>query len=763
MKYFFQRITRDAGHNHAKIYPMKLKTIELVGFKSFAKRSRLDFAVPVVGIVGPNGSGKSNVVEAFRFVLGEQSMKSLRGKTGKDLVFKGSKDLPKGNRAAVEITFDNKDRVFKLADRSEPINLDFDEIVLKREVFADGNNNYYINNSAVRLKDIVELLASVNIGASGHHIISQGQADRILTSSSKDRRMMIEDALGLKVYQNRLKESNKKLEKTLENMKEVGLLRRELAPHIKYLKKQVEKIEKSAELRTELSRLYLAYFKSEEKFLHEEEGVLREKMHGSERELKEIEVKLASMRPSNSSSVEMQGSEEISKLQREIEALERTKEELSRKLGRIEGMIEYEKKSVAASPENITLKSKDLESFVADINSLLEKSLSDGDLSSVRGSLSTIKNILAGFKDRFIKNKTPAVEQTSFKDLETTKRDVSVQIEEIEKTRISLVEKMASVRKSVEDMRANAFKDQEEKFALENRRNRILADEEIVRSRESNFISRKSAFESEMKEAVALVGSEILGFKSTESDIQITDESKKMIERLKIRLEDAGTGSGADVMKEYQEVSERDEFLARELLDLDKSIVNLRTLIEELKVTLETEFKEGLEKINGRFEEFFKQMFGGGSAYLSSVIQDSKTSSAEEDEEGEILGSGEEKPLEYGIDINVNLPEKKVKELTMLSGGERSLTSIALVFAMTQVNPPPFLVLDETDAALDEANSRRYGDMIEMLSKYSSLITVTHNRETMSRADVIYGVTIGGDGSSKLLSIRFDEAESYAK
>ena len=96
-----------------------------------------------------------------------------------------------------------------------------------------------------------------------------------------------------------------------------------------------------------------------------------------------------------------------------------------------------------------------------------------------------------------------------------------------------------------------------------------------------------------------------------------------------------------------------------------------------------------------------------------------------------------------------------------MSGGERSFTSIALVFAVTQVNPPPFLVLDETDAALDEANSKRYSDMIEMLSKYSQLITVTHNRETMSRADVIYGVTIGSDGGSKLLSIRFDEAENY--
>jgi chromosome segregation protein len=229
-------------------------------------------------------------------------------------------------------------------------------------------------------------------------------------------------------------------------------------------------------------------------------------------------------------------------------------------------------------------------------------------------------------------------------------------------------------------------------------------------------------------------------------------------------LEDAGTGGGEEVLVEYNHITERDNFLMKELEDLEKSINNLRTLIEDLKQTLDREFKEGLEKINSRFEEFFKLMFNGGAAYLSSVAQGLKQNDLEEGEEesDKLLDNGEDK-LDYGIDINVTLPQKKVKELTMLSGGERSLTSIALVFAMTQVNPPPFLVLDETDAALDEANSKRYGDMIEILSKYSSLITVTHNRETMSRADAIYGVTIGSDGGSKLLSIKFSDAENYAK
>lgn len=743
---------------------MKLKRIELLGFKSFAKKSRLDFDVPVVGIVGPNGSGKSNVVEAFRFVLGEQSMKSLRGKSGSDLIFKGSKDLPKGSRASVEITFDNKDRVFKLGERSEPINLDFDEIILKREVFADGSSTYYINDSAVRLRDIVELLASVNIGASGHHIISQGQADRILTSSAKDRRAMVEDALGLKVYQNKLKESHKKLEKTEENMKEVGLLRRELAPHIKYLKKQVEKVEKSVELRTELSKLYLSFFKSEEKFLQGEEAFLKGKNHEQERELKEIEIKLASMKMDSTSDFESSKNSEIANLEKEITALERTKDELSRKLGRIEGMIEFESKSASNKPDNISIQSAEFETFMDDLQNTIDRSIVDSNLEIIKSNLKYLKKAVLDFSQKFKKN-TVENKPNSFKDLEITKREVAAQLEEIEKIKKGHLEKMNTLRADVESKRAEAFKDQEEKFILETKRNKILSEEEILRSRNEFFQKRKSAFEEGVKEAVVLVGQEILQFRTNETPVvEVTDEMRHNIERLKIKLEDAGTGSGDDVLKEYQSITERDNFLVKELEDLEKSIANLRTLIDDLKETLDREFKEGLEKINTRFEEFFRLMFGGGGAYLSSIVQGNKKNDLEEDEDpSEDLGTNDEDRLDYGIDINVALPQKKVKDLAMLSGGERSLTSIALVFAMTQVNPPPFLVLDETDAALDEANSKRYGDMIEILSKYSSLITVTHNRETMSRADVIYGVTIGADGGSKLLSIKFSDAENYAK
>src|SRR3989344_563062 len=149
---------------------MYLKSIEIQGFKSFARKVNIDFKSAVTAIVGPNGSGKSNVAEAFSFVLGEQSIKSMRGKKGEDLIWNGSGETPRANRAMVKVTFDNKDKLF---------NVDFDKVIIERVVHRDGINDYLINGSQVRLRDVIELLSDAHIGASGHHIISQGEADSI--------------------------------------------------------------------------------------------------------------------------------------------------------------------------------------------------------------------------------------------------------------------------------------------------------------------------------------------------------------------------------------------------------------------------------------------------------------------------------------------------------------------------------------------------------------------------------------------------------
>ena len=752
---------------------MRLKSILLVGFKSFGKKSLITFNTPITAIVGPNGSGKSNIVEAIRFVLGEQSMKSLRGKGGVDLIFKGSRLSPSSSRALVSITFDNSDKIFTFSNSGTGVSLDYNEIIISREVFADGSNKYSINQTEVRLKDIVDLLSSVNIGSSGHHIISQGEADRILNASNKERRSMIEDALGLRVYQYRIKESEKRLEKTLINMKEVQSLRREIAPHLSFLKKQVSIIEKSEQMRQELKELYRTYLSKEATYVKHESGrlskehlLLKEKENNLNQRISELEKDKAENQKENIFTTE------IKEHQLKLSGLIESKNELLRNLGRIEGMIEglEERFRKQSESKKTVIQESDWQDFISLIDGQIDQALKMDNLEGVIDCLKNLKNKITEFYNQSDDNPVFSMEDDdSYKEMISKKEELIFEKKRIE-TEIESEEATINSKKEEERQSLEAYRDSEKNlYELLRQRTEVTGALSALGYEEEKLASVKAAFDMELTEAGVLIGREIVSFAETEDHEEVNrpeqEALRKKIERIKIKIEDAGGGSGEDVVREYKETVERDEFLGRELEDLNKSIKDCNILIAELKEKLDNEFKQGVENINTQFQNFFALMFGGGGAFLSVTMEHKKPKkddllieqdAPEEDEESEI-------GFERGIEINVNLPHKKVRDLHMLSGGERSLTSIALLFAISQVNPPPFLVLDETDAALDEANSKKYGNMLENLSDYSQLIVVTHNRETMTRAEVLYGVTMSAEGVSKLLSIKFEEATGYAK
>ena len=745
---------------------MRLQSLEIFGFKSFAKKTSLEFTSPITAVVGPNGSGKSNVVEAIRFVLGEQSMKSMRGKAGLDLIFKGSKALPKASRASVNIYFDNTDKIFKLEnDTGEKVNLNYDTVNIAREVFSDGLNAYSLSNTEVRLKDIMTLLSSVNIGSSGHHIISQGEADRILNASPRERREMIEDALGLKIYQYKIKESERKLDRTGTNMKEVSLLRKEIAPHLNFLRKQVEKLEKAKEQKIELLGLYQEYLKREHLYLEKEQNVLAGERTTITRALSEIAGKMSEGVKDDTK--ENSTNEEIRNLERKINDIRRVKDELSRKLGRVEGIIEMEEERTAKGDEQssdaVFISAEKAQAFIHEMDECVSSALLKNDVAEIKGVLERIRTIVQDFIPKH-KNAEPEKSLNSIEDLQKTKAEIVQQLHQIENEERIFATEAVTLRKAIEQEALAGREQEKEKFALAVKRQELTSALNMVTLKEENLARATTAFEEEIKEGGVFLGMEILSYKhyevSTEGDSRENqEERRKKIERIKIKLEDAGLASSSEVIKEFEEVRDRDAFLAKEMEDLAASIDALRRLMIDLKEKIDIEFKSGIQKINKEFQEFFSLMFGGGSAFLTVVAEQKKKRGGDEEE----VEMDEGIVFEHGIEITVSLPHKKVKELHALSGGERSLTSIALLFAMSQVNPPPFLVLDETDAALDEANSRKYGDMLEKLSHHSQLIVVTHNRETMSRAGVLYGVTVGADGGSKLLSVKFEEAAQIAK
>ena len=229
---------------------MYLKKIIAQGFKSFADKITIDLENNITGIVGPNGSGKSNVVDAIRWVLGEQSVKSLRGDGNMtDVIFQGSKSRSASNVASVTLIFDNTDHY---------INLNFSEISIKRRVYRDGTNEYYLNNEQCRLKDITNILLDSGMAKESFNIISQGQIDGIISAKPTDRRVMIEEAASVLKYKHRKEEAIRKLEKTNNNISRVNDIISELERQVEPLKIEKEKALKYIDIKDELENIEIA-------------------------------------------------------------------------------------------------------------------------------------------------------------------------------------------------------------------------------------------------------------------------------------------------------------------------------------------------------------------------------------------------------------------------------------------------------------------------------------------------------------------------
>jgi len=739
---------------------MYLKSLTIHGFKSFAGSYDMTFDSPITSIVGPNGSGKSNVAEAFRFALGEQSTKSLRGKKSSDLIFNGGAGGQKVNRASVKVTFDNSDHYLDVA---------FDEVVLERVVNRDNSNEYYINGSPARLKDITEMLSKAHIGPSGHHIISQGEADRLLNANQKERRAILEDALGLRHFQTQKKETLKKFVKTENNMNEVVLLRREIAPQLRYLKKQVERAEEAKAVRSELQDLYITYLACEDIYLEVRHRELTLAFAQPDRDKKEIlevlkklEEQFTSLKNTQNRDLQKESNtEEVESLkvnvQKLVEKMNRNISTLGEKKSDLRSLEILQEKSQRV-PEDPRMPLSEVEVLVTPFLDSLEELLEERKISEAVMTVESFKKTWS----------------TAFMQGEAVTEDYTGQIGSIADEIILLTEKQkeltreeSETRRKIESLlrvdvapETRTLEVERDIFAKKKELGDATHALEKISLEGRQIDQRRERFREELREAQTLLGQYTVQYKKDEYDQEeiLTESSrdredrKRNLERLKLRLEGMGVspGSQADLMQEYNELSDRDVHFETQLADLEKTKKSLENLTIELDGKLNGAFKEGIGKINEVFGQYFGAMFGGGEAALAL------TEEKIENEDGEI-------EIKEGVDIKVNLPRKSIKSLMMLSGGERALTSIALLFAMSAINPPPFIILDETDAALDEANSRKYGDMIKDLAKQSQLVLITHNRETMSRAGVLYGVTMGMTGMSQVLSIKFDEAVKVAK
>jgi len=372
-----------------------------------------------------------------------------------------------------------------------------------------------------------------------------------------------------------------------------------------------------------------------------------------------------------------------------------------------------------------------------------------------------LKNVQTSDRDEFVAGLM--TEETRIK------ADVAIMIERIEKFEAEIATRFAAERS------------EKQKLGEEEKRIRSLMDElSAQRDQETKVEVEKAKFDTQLEALTSEIVDELGqdGLTSIKAEHKtISDESlPSQISKLKRQLELVG-GVDELTIKEYQETEERFSNLSKQINDLEKAMEDLRQIMDELDEHIKTAFNTAFHKVNERFEQYFRSLFNGGIAHLSLVkAQEAKAEEVAEEEQGDAEPVEQLRPEEkivqkyehgasniVGVDIKATPPGKKLSSIQALSGGERSLTSIALLCSLLSCFPSPFVVLDEVDAALDEANTIRFGQILGTLAHQTQFITITHNRETMAQSNALYGVTMGDDGVSKLLSIKFDQAKSYAK
>lgn len=763
---------------------MFLKKVEISGFKSFAHKTVLEFAsgndtpddgkrFPITAVVGPNGSGKSNVADSIRWAMGEQSMKNLRGKKSEDIIFAGSGKKERLGSAWVTLHFDNHDK---------RIPLEFSEVAITRKLFRSGESEYQINGSKVRLLDVIDLLAKAGVGKESYCVINQGMSDAVLNATPSERKTVLEDAAGVKHFQIKKERAIKKLDSTRENLGRVGDLLKEIEPHLKMLKRQAEKAQKGKEvvdlLKEKQIKLYSYLwhiFQEEKNNVLGEKGDFGARMMNVQREADKINDEL------NRQSKEVQNSGKQDELEKKKQELLGELNKLEKELVIAEGRMVIEKERMNSQ--------KIIESIPVDLEYVKDK------LSKIRKNqdelIDRIKNAekIEDLKD--IKEFARVIDQELFElyeevgkgqvetkneKAETERKEMESKIKELENDRVEIEKKIGDLRVEIEKINKDisgeieAGREMRQKFfQLEREFNKKQEELGKLKDQFNEYKIKQARIEVREEDLINEIKHEL---KMEARDLKFDGESvnqeslEKEIYRLKVQWEQIG-GIDPLIVDEYEETKKRFEFLTQESADLEQAMKSLREVIKEMDQKINEVFKEAFEKINEEFSKYFKIIFGGGQAHLTKLkIKSSKLKVKEEDIEldnadknKDEIGNEEvdEEKEEAGVDISACPPGKKINNLSMLSGGERSLTSLALLFAIISYNPPPFAILDEVEAALDEANSRRFSRIITELSDNTQFITITHNRETMRQASLLYGVTMGEDGISKLLSVKLDQ------
>jgi len=731
---------------------MQLKHIKLSGFKSFVDPTKISFPTNMVGVVGPNGCGKSNVIDAVRWVLGELSAKNLRGESMVDVIFNGSENRKASGQCSIELLFDNSSA--KIGGEYAS----FNEVSIKRVMTRDAQSDYFINNTKCRRKDVQDIFLGTGLGPSSYAIIEQGMVTKLVSAKPDELRTHIEEAAGVSKYRERRRETESRIKRTRENLSRVKDIRDEIGRLIKRLENQAKAAEKYSELKKDKAKLELdkaVLFSIEAKSSRDD---LQKKLDSLNRDLQiknaeseTIQSQIDQFRTENESVLsEYEEAQknfyavgaEIAKREANLHNINKNEQETKSNLEKVKQ--NYEKaKETEKNFEELSPSEKAMHILDSMINTIEKYGIKN---ENIREKAIELKSLLTD-----ILNIATAQSKTLTEEYLSRQNDLEDQIVNAEKLKKSIedemrdfVDKSSSAESVLISLRQKQSKFNEELREFENKKSIADLDARTISEKITNIRIEQKTYEINLDNSnkkIKEAGIDIDKIDFSEYEDMAIEELEDKLVNIETKIIKLGAINLA-APEEIEEESKRKEELDEQYNDLTEALEKLTGAIKKIDQETKTIFKESFDSVNSKLKEMFPKLFGGGVAELTLTEEDA---------------------LNAGVILMARPPGKKNSSISQLSGGEKALTALALVFAIFDLNPAPFCLLDEVDAPLDDLNTLRFINMVEEMSKTVQFIFITHNKVSMERSDYLMGVTMQEAGVSRMVSVDVNQALELAE
>ena len=761
---------------------MHLKSITLKGFKSFPERTRLHFSPGVSVIVGPNGSGKSNITDGVLWALGEQSPGAVRGSSMQDVISAGGKGIGQRRQAEVEVVIDNSE------GRAAS---EFSEISVQRTLDRSGDGVYRLNGARCRLVDVVEVLADTNLGREMHSVISQGRVESIVHSKPRERRLLVEEAAGLGKHRKRRRRAELKLRAARDNLDRALDVEREARSRLRPLKRQAQAAELGARIEREELGLRAQLVGEELRFGEDRLAAAEEAAADARRARDELERQVSEVSARRRAAEERFADRDRQRT-RAWGVLTRLRADLERIGIRAAGLgdrgaeLEARLSSLRAELAPLTLdvgggaeaprrarqlgeELGEVDAGLASASSALARARAEGSEAARAAALTEVRSGAeraarhARRAEGLLGERHREILQQRLDGLDGLLAGVRaaeaavIAVAGAARSRVEAAEgrvvgSEGAGDEIAEEMRACSRHEAELQAQMKG-----VADELTRTEVEAAHLGDRRG---EAAKELAAIGKR-LGDELKPASEPLTDETRAEINRRLERLDRRRAQIGPVnplAEREYEEAREHVSDLEAQRQDTERGLSELQALIRDIDREIERAFEETFEATARNFEEMVEHLFPGGRGRLRRVslraVPEAADAGGDEEDPDD-----EEAREEFGVEIEVTPAGKSTRKLSLLSGGEKSLVALAFVFAVFLARPCPFYILDEVEAALDDANIDRFLQLIRRFSDRAQFVIVTHQKRTMDAADVLYGVSMGGDGVTKVVSRKLPREE----